>query len=357
MTGTPWVNCLGVVSAVALGLAGLSVAGERKPRSAASASVLHPSAVATSAVATSAVSTSAVSTSADSSATATETSGVLPLATSADGSPGLRDASGVVVSLRKYSRVASASTIADALLWEFAEPAQVAAFTRYSVENEVFGYRYTGRPQIDALANLEGLLALEPDLLLVSTLSSGVRVERLRETGVAVFSLGEMRGVESFLNNARAIAALLGRPELGAMYAESTLRRLQSIARTLPDERRKTAIQVVYYGNKIYGSGAATSYNDVMRYAGLIDVGAQRYTGWPAWNAEQVLELDPDIVITRTNMGRQLCTQETLSRLRACRTDAAGRSGIVELPDALINDPGPGMLLSAERIYAAVYEP
>lgn len=327
MTGSSWLNLLGVVGAVAFGLAGLSAAGERKPTSAVSAA-----------------------------ATATETSGTLPLATP-DGTPGLRDASGVVVPLRKYSRVVSASTIADALLWEFAEPAQVAAFTQYSVENEVFGHRYTGRPQIDALANLEGLLALEPDLLLVSTLSSGVRVERLRETGIAVFSLGEMRGVESFLSNARSIAALLGRAELGAMYAESTLRRLQSIAQTLPNDQRKTAIQLVYYGNKIYGSGAATSYNDVMRYAGLIDVGAQRYTGWPAWNAEQVLELDPDIVITRTDMGRQLCTQATLSRLRACRTDANGRSGIVELPDALINDPGPGMLLSAERIYAAVYEP
>lgn len=323
MTFTSWVNVLGVVAAVGFGLLGLGLTGESK-----------------SAAPTAAAPRDAA----------------LPLATLPNGEPGLRDESGVIVPLMRYRRVVSASTISDALLLEFAAPEQIVGFTQYSSENEVFGYRYTGKPQIDALKNLEGLLELKPDLLLVSTLSSGARLERLRETGLTVFSLGEMRGVDSFLRNARAIAALLGRPELGEMYATSTLRRLESIARHVPASERKTAIQLTYYGNKIYGSGADTSYSDVIRYAGLVDAGAKRYTGWPAWSPEQVLELDPEVVITRTGMGQQLCSQATLSHLRACAATSNGHSGVVELPDALINDPGPGMLLSAERIFAAVYE-
>lgn len=323
MTATSWLNVIGIVAALSSALLGLGLAGE-------SNEVAPPAPIA-----------------ADQS---------LPIVVLPNGERGLRDASGMIVPLRRYSRVVSASTISDALLLEFAEPAQIAAFTQYSTENEVFGYRYTHRPQIDALENMEALLALQPDLLLVSTLSSGARLERLRETGLTVFSLGEMRGVNSFLANARAIAALLGRPALGAMYAESTLRRLKSIAQKLPTEQRKSAIQLTYYGNKIYGSGRGTSYTDVMGYAGLVDVGAINYTGWPAWSPEQVLKLDPDIVITRPGMGKQLCSQATLSQLRACKPRASGHSGVVELPDALINDPGPGMLLSAERIYAAVYE-
>lgn len=322
MTAISWLNAAGVAVALALGLLGLGIAGENKPVAPLTKATSEPE---------------------------------LPLVSLPNGERGLRDESGVVVPLRTYRRVVSASTISDALLLEFAAPDQIVAFTQYSVENEVFGYRYTGRPQVDALKNMEGLLALEPDLLLVSTLSSGARLERLRETGLVVFSLGEMRGVDSFLRNARAVAALVGRPELGEMYAQSTLRRLQSIARHLPEGERKTAIQLTYYGNKIYGSGSETSYTDVIRYAGLVDAAAPSYTGWPAWSPEQVLALDPEVVITRTGMGKQLCTQASLSHLRACRPDAAGRSGIVELPDALINDPGPGMLLSAERIFAAVY--
>lgn len=324
MTLTSWVNALGVIAAVSAGLVGLSLAGETKPVVPAAASA--PSAT-------------------------------LPTVELPNGERGLRDESGAVIPLRTYRRIVSASTISDALLLEFAAPDRIVAFTQYSGENEVFGYRYSGKPQVDALKNMETLLALQPDLLLVSTLSSGARLERLREAGLTVFSLGEMRGVESYLRNARAIAALVGRPELGEMYAESTLRRLQSIARHLPDSERKTAIQLTYYGTKIYGSGAQTSYTDVMHYAGLIDVAAPTYTGWPAWSPEQVLELDPHVVITRIGMGQQLCTHASLSHLRACQPGASGRSGVVELPDALINDPGPGMLLSAERINAAVYGP
>lgn len=322
MTLTSWLNALGVVAAVGLGLFGLGLAGEGKPVVPVAPANADPS---------------------------------LRLEDLPNGEKGLRDESGVVVALRPYRRVVSASTISDALLLEFAAPDQILAFTQYSGDNEVFGYRYSGKPQVDALKNMEGLLALQPDLLLVSTLSSGARLERLRETGLTVFSLGEMRGVESYLRNARAVAALVGRPELGEMYAQSTLQRLQSIARHISQGERKTAIQLTYYGSKIYGSGAQTSYTDVIHYAGLVDAAAAAYTGWPAWSPEQVLELNPEVVITRTGMGKQLCTQASLSHLRACRADASGRSGIVELPDALINDPGPGMLLSAERIFAAIY--
>lgn len=279
----------------------------------------------------------------------------LELSVLADGGRAIRDASGRLVPLRPYRRIASASTVSDALLLEFASPEQVVSFTTYSADNEWFGYRYAGKPHVDALRDVESLLALSPDLLLVSTLSSGSRLERLRETNVEIFSIGEMRGVDSFLANARAIATLVGRPQLGEVYADAYLRRLRSIAAKLPASRRRTAIQLTYYGNKIYGSGRDTSYHDVLTYAGLVDVGAHRYHGWPAWSIEQVLELDPDYVITRDGMGHQLCAHAALSQLAACKPTTGAPHHVIELPDAIINDPGPSMLLAAEIIHERVY--
>lgn len=317
------LNVTGVVLAVGLGLLGLVWSGQRPSHVIRSGS--SPNAL-------------------------------LQIETLPDGQRALRDASGSAVPLKAYQRIASGSTIADALLLEFASPTQIAAFTTYSDNNEWFGYLYEGKPHVDPLKDLERLLALSPDLLLVSTLSSGARLERLRETGMNVFSLGEMRGVESFLNNARQVAALVGRPALGELYADSFTRRLRSIAVSIPKRKRKSAIQLTYYGSKIYGSGRGTSYHDVLTYAGLIDVGAQSYHGWPAWSIEQVLELDPDYVVTRVGMAHQLCSHVALSRLRACERSAPGvPNQVVELPDALLNDPGPRMLLSAERLFEAVY--
>lgn len=317
-----WVNAVAVITAMVLGLWGLTAARETNTKPQALTALPSVS---------------------------------VEYATLPDGSRAIKDDSDVWVPIRDYRRIVSASTISDALLLEFASPNQIAAFTQYSQDNEVFGYRYAGRPQIDALKNMEGLLALQPDLLLVSTLSSGVRLERLREQGLTVFSLGEMRGLDSFLRNVRAISALLGRAQQGELYATSTLERLQALARHVPVHERKTAIQLVYYGNKIYGSGVNTSYADVLHYAGLIDAAKDKYEGWPAWSPEQVLELNPDVIVTRTGMGTQLCTQAAFVTLTACQLTASGTNNVVELPDALINDPGVGILLSAERIHAAVY--
>ncbi len=264
----------------------------------------------------------------------------------------LVDHTGYAIPLRRYQRIVSGSTVADALLLEFASPTRIVAFTSHSAQNELFGFRYDGRPHIDALAEMERLLSLNPDLVIVGTLSSPTRVQRLRDAGLNVFALGEMRGVESFLRSVRDIATLVGDPELGRIYASAFESRLRNVARGLPDADRKTAVQLTYFGNRIYGSGLETSYHDVLTSAGLIDVGAQRYTGWPSLSYEQVLELDPEVIVTRTGMGEAFCTQPALSRLRAC--DGA-RGQIVELPEGLINDPGPQMLLSVERLHRAVY--
>lgn len=268
------------------------------------------------------------------------------------GERGLMDHTGHVLPLRRYERIVSGSTIADAMLLEFAAPTRIVAFTSHSGQNELFGFRYEGRPQIDALAEMERLLDLNPDLVIVSTLSSASRVQRLRDAGLNVFALGEMRGVESFLRSVRDIATLAGEPELGQIYAQAFESRLRNIARGLPEAERRTAAQLTYFGNRIYGSGLQTSYHDVLTSAGLLDVGAQRYTGWPSLSYEQVLELDPEVLVTRTGMATAFCTQPALSRLRACD---ATRGQVVELPEGLINDPGPHMLLAAEWLHRAVY--
>jgi iron complex transport system substrate-binding protein len=269
-----------------------------------------------------------------------------------DGTPSLLDRSGNLVPLRQYQRIASASTVADALLLEFTSPNRIAAFTHYHKEATLSAHFYDGRPQLDAVHDFETLLSLRPDLLIVSTLSSGVRIERLREAGLAVFVLGEMRGLDSYLDSALNVATLVGKPELGRSYVTTFRQRMARIAAHLPEAKRKTALQLVYYGRQLYGSGKHTSYYDVLSAAGLVDLGAVHFTGWPALTSDQVLVINPDVIVTRTGMGAQLCTQESLSALRACAT---GARGIVELPDELLNDPGPQMLPSAEQIYSAVY--
>jgi len=103
----------------------------------------------------------------------------------------------------------------------------------------------------------------------------------------------------------------------------------------------------------MFGGARQTSYHDVMTSAGLTDVAAQRYKGWPQYDAERILEMDPEILVTVQGMRSALCRPGNLAPIRACRDE----SGVVELPRELIGNPGAGMLPAAEALHDAVYGP
>jgi len=272
--------------------------------------------------------------------------------TLSSGEPAIVDASGVAVPLNHFERIASASTVADGLLLEFAEPDRVLAFTHYNMTQGWQKQRFAKPHSIDHLDDVEGLLALHPDLVLASLHGSEQVVQRLREAGIVVFNLGEMRGVDAFLRIARVVAALCGRPEEGAQYAQRFLRTLQAVAPKIADAQRKSAVYVSLYGDKLYGAGANTNYADILKYAGLFDKGAAHYEGFPEYGAEDLLSMDPQFLITRTGGAAVLCTHAGLSGLQACKDP---QHDIIELPEAVISSAGAEMLIAAEWVHEGVY--
>lgn len=265
----------------------------------------------------------------------------------------LVDASGHSTQVKDFRRIASASTVADGLLLQLAEPDRLIAFSAYSAQQGFRAYRYSGKATIQRLDDVEGLLQLKPDLLLASLHGPLQPLERLREAGIEVFDLGEMRGVQAFLDSARKVAALCGRASEGERYAEQFQSRLQRIASDLPAEARKSALYMALLGGHLYGAGKNSNYADVLHYAGLVDLGSLHYEGFPEYTAEDLLPLDPDIVVTREGGRAALCRFPGLSRLRAC---AEPQRRIVELPEAVISSAGAEMLLAAEWIHRFAYD-
>lgn len=268
-----------------------------------------------------------------------------------DGRRGLHDATGHFVELQRYRRILAASTIADRLLHELAEPDRVVGVTAHGRDHSPWAYQQADKPVISGADNVEAVLSLAPDLVVLNSFGQLNKVARLRERGIAVFDLGEMRGATSLVDSIHAVAHLVGHPERGARLATAWQRRFAAVAASLGDRPRRRAMYVSVYSGKMFGGTRGSSYGDILAAAGLVDVAAAAYAGWPEYTAEDLLRLDPELVVTKPGMGAELCRGAGLDRLQVCRR--AG--GFIEIESVLIDDPGLNMLDAAEELFAAAY--
>ncbi|HEX3765171.1 MAG TPA: ABC transporter substrate-binding protein [Kofleriaceae bacterium] len=268
------------------------------------------------------------------------------------GGRGVRDATGEVVELRPYRRILAASTVADRLLHELAEPDRIVAVTAFGRAESPWAYQQADKPTLAGVDDLEAVLALAPDLVVLNSYGATGKVTRLREHGIAVFDLGEMRGAAVLVRDIHVVATLLGHPERGQRLAASWQRRFAAVAAALGSRPRRRAVYVATYGGKLFGGTRDSSYGDVLTAAGLIDAAAAAgYRGWPQYAIEQLLGLDPELIVTKPGMPGELCRIPGLDRLRPCRLPG----GFAEVEAAVLDDPGLPMLDAAEAIAAAAY--
>jgi iron complex transport system substrate-binding protein len=267
-----------------------------------------------------------------------------------DGARALPDATGALIRLEPRHRIASGSLLADPLLLALAAPTDVVAFSSRAPDARD-AYRYAGKPSLDPTRRVEHLLALQPDLVLLNSLGEHARIEQLRAAGVLVFDLGPMWGVQTFLRNVAQIGWLVGRPEAARELSARFQARLDAIAGHLANRPRRGALYLGIHGNDLFGGTRGSSFHDVLTYAGLLDVAARDYQGWPTYDPETLLTLDPEIVVTQLGMRAALCGRAELGRLRAC----GPHGDVIEVEAQILSDAGLGMLDAAELIHQAAY--
>lgn len=264
---------------------------------------------------------------------------------------GIVDASGTTVPLRRYSSIVSTNLVTDRLLVEMCERTRIRAVSRAAAERKRDGYRYAGLDTVDGFGPVEAILVLKPDLVLMNSFGAPGAAERLRNAGVQVFDLGQLRGMQSLIHTASSLGELLGEAERAQRFVGSFETRMREVSAPLAAQRRKTGLFLSILGPDLQAGTRGTSYHDIMLAAGLTDVAERDYQGWPALSAEQVLALAPEIIVTREGAADRVCKYPGMEHLRSCREGGA----IVELPGELLDEPGPAMLDAAEMLFAMVY--
>jgi iron complex transport system substrate-binding protein len=270
------------------------------------------------------------------------------------------DAGGVRVLAAAYRRIASCSLVADGVLAELVGPDRLVAVSQpFAASHGHLAWVATKAQVPPDARGVETLIDLRPDLVVVSNYAGDLgHLRRLREAGLAVFDLGPMLGVDTLVRNVQDLGAVVADGRAGRVLANRFLLELAEVAQAVPMADRRRGCFVNLYGDQLYGGTVGSSFHDVLTAAGLVDVAAPFIAargdlarGWPQYRTEDLLLLDPEVIVTTTGKRALLARLPGLAGLRALRDPV----GVVELDEELIHDPGLRMLEAARELFRRLY--
>lgn len=171
------------------------------------------------------------------------------------------------------------------------------------------------KPHVGAPINpsLEAIVALHPDLVLVTAINRWETVDALTRLGIAVYST-DPRTVRDMLESITLLGDLMGAHERGvALVAklQTTLDDLQMRLR----ERPLAHVLFVVWEDPLITIGQNTFIADALRYAGAESVIISKQD-WPQISMEEVLRLEPEYIVLTSNHSETGDSQQ-IRELRA----------------------------------------
>ena len=204
--------------------------------------------------------------------------------------------------------------------------------------------------------NIEEIIALEPQVVLMSTMAQTTeQVAALAAAGIQIV-ISDAQDIEGVYTSIRLIGALMDRNA----EAEALIADMQN---TFEDIRRKSADsgKTVYFEVSplqwgLWTAGSHTFMDELAAMCGLKNAFAD-LEGWAEISEEQVLERDPDYIVTITMYYGEGPTpvEEIRSRAGWEQLKAVENDTILNADSNEISRPGPRLKDAAVTLFEFVY--
>ena len=203
--------------------------------------------------------------------------------------------------------------------------------------------------------NIEQIIALEPQVVLMATMVQTVeQVDALEKAGVRVV-VSDAQDVEGVYYAIRMIGALMGKDA----EAEALVSGMQAAFADISGKAENTGKTVYFEVSPLqwglWTAGKGTFMDELAALCGLTNAFAD-VDGWAAISEEQVLERDPDYIVTITMYYGEGPTpiEEIKGRPGWDALKAVQNDGILNADSNEISRPGPRLMDAAETLYTFV---
>ena len=212
--------------------------------------------------------------------------------------------------------------------------------------------------QSGAQTNIEQIIALEPDVLFMSSMDqSEEQVAALENAGITTV-VSDADNIEEVYTSIKLIGAVLGRDAEAEALVSSMKGQLDELRLLSAGDGTETVyfeVSPLEWG--LWTAGSDTFMNEVAELLGLKNIFAD-LEGWAEVSQEQVIERNPDYIVTITMYfdGDELPEEEILSRAGWENITAVKNRAVLRMQNNELSRPSQRLVEGARMLYDFVYE-
>lgn len=196
--------------------------------------------------------------------------------------------------------------------------------------------------------NMEAIVALKPDIVLVSTASQVEAFTKTLEQNGILFYVTNPTTLDGVLYNIRQIADILGTTDKAEPVIESLRERIGKVwTKTRPAEKVRVFVQISR--EPLFTIGKDSFLNEPLVKAGAVSATADVETAFPRLSKESALALSPAVIILSDS-------EDNREPNEVFKNSPAVKNGRVFRIDAdLISRPGPRLVDALEKLSAMLH--
>ena len=246
----------------------------------------------------------------------------------------LRDAAGeTLVVASRPERIVSQTLGTDEILLAICSSDRIVALSKFAEDENYSNVveearRISGRTTQGA----EQILRLRPDLIFVASYSLPETVQLLKATGAPVFRFANFDSMANIKNNIRTVGHAVGNDHEAEALIGKMDEALAAVRARVPTDRPPP--RVMSFGQSGYTAGSNTTFNDMVRAAGAVNLSADLgIDGIARISAEKIIEWQPDFIVAGANRGDFESVRKNLLAHPVIATSQAGRAGRIIVMD------------------------
>ena len=197
--------------------------------------------------------------------------------------------------------------------------------------------------------NIEKIIALQPDLVLASSIHAKEFIPALEERGLTVFALAP-ENLDGIIEDIQMVGEVTGKEEEASELVTQMENRIEEITNTTKNMQEKPRVFFITWHDPLWSVGSGTIIQELIEKAGGVNI-FQDITGHGTVDLEGVVFRNPEVIIACTGHGEAKSkpfewAKSDESRLQV--TEAGKNNRIYQVDADLINRAGPRIVDALE---------